>query len=175
MSKMLVKDVFIPKKIKILKKAKELILSSDRGTLKLEIPQTLAIIKQENFLSITSKTKMKTEILGTWYQQLKTALHGLARGYVARLMLKGVGYKVFINEGDLELKLGYSHLINYPLQKPTEFSIYKNNIINLKSGLKDKLGSLCYGLRAKREPDTYKGKGILFKGEKVLLKVGKKS
>ncbi len=173
MSKILVKVLFIPKKINIYIRNKEILLRSDFGNIKIEMPKNLAIKKNESFISL--KAMNREENFGTWYQLLKNVIHGLSRGYVSRLLLKGVGYKVFPKEENLEMKLGYSHIINFPIEKDIKLEVYKNTIINLKSPLKDKLGSISARMRSKREPDSYKGKGILYKGEKVSLKIGKKA
>ena len=173
MSKILVKILFIPKNINIYLKENEMLLSSNFGNIKIKIPNNLAIKKDESFISL--KSLNVEENFGTWYQQLKNIIQGLSRGYNSRLLLKGVGYKVFPKEQVLEMKLGYSHLINYPLEKDIKMEVHKNTIINLKGSLKDKLGSISAEMRSKRKPDPYKGKGILYKGEKLSLKIGKKA
>jgi large subunit ribosomal protein L6 len=173
MSKILVKVLFIPKNIKIYLKEKEMLLSSEFGNIKFKIPNNLAMKKNESFISL--KSLNREENFGTWYQQLKNIIQGLSRGYNSRLLLKGVGYKVFQKEQILEMKLGYSHLIEYPIEKDIKMEVYKNTIINLKAPLKDRLGSISAEMRSKRKPDSYKGKGILYKGEKLSLKIGKKA
>jgi len=93
------------------------------------------------------------------------------------LVLQGLGLKAskFINARKkfLSLKLGYSHLCNVPYSKEIFLKIRKN-LIFLQSYNKDKLGNFAFKIKNLRYPDVYKGKGVLYKNEKLKLKVIKK-
>lgn len=113
------------------------------------------------------------------------ALHGLSRtlvnnmvlgvsqGYVKRMEIHGVGYRVVAKGSDLEFSLGYSHPvpvtapegISFAVESPTRFSV---------AGIdKQAVGEVAATIRKLRRPDPYKGKGVRYAGEKIRRKVGK--
>lgn len=173
MSKITGKIIFLPKNIKIYIKEYSLLFQSSYGNIILNIPKNIIINKKGSFLTL--KTIDLLNIGGTVYQNIKNIINGLSRGYNFRLLLKGVGFRALAKNNLLEMKLGYSHLVFQPLSLQAQVEVYKNTIISLKSPLKDILGTEAAKIREKRKPDSYKGKGILYKGEKLTLKAGKKA
>lgn len=173
MSKITGKIIFLPKNIKIYIKKFSLLFQSSSGNVILNIPKNISIIKKGSFLTLKSIESLP--IAGTSYQNIKNIINGLSRGYNFRLLLKGVGFRALAKNKLIELKLGYSHLVLHSLNSNAQVDVYKNTIISLKSPLKDVLGTEAAKIREKRKPDSYKGKGILYKGEKLTLKAGKKA
>src|SRR3546814_8661011 len=87
------------------------------------------------------------------------------------LILKGVGYKAFLtNTSNVELKIGYSHSIDYSIPNSVNIDVFKNLILQINSPLKDSLGSISASIKGLKKIDIYKGKGILYKREKLNLK-----
>ena len=115
------------------------------------------------------------------------ALHGLARALVAnmvagvkdgferRLEIVGIGYRAQLQGKSIQLALGYSHPVLFPLPDGVTAEIDKQTAITLRGPDKAVLGQTAAKLRALREPDPYKGKGIRYAGEAVRRKVGKKA
>jgi large subunit ribosomal protein L6 len=115
------------------------------------------------------------------------ALHGLARALVAnmvagvkdgferKLEIVGIGYRAQMQGKSIQLALGYSHPVLFPLPDGVTAEIDKQTAITLRGADKAVLGQTAAKLRALREPDPYKGKGIRFAGEVVRRKVGKKA
>jgi large subunit ribosomal protein L6 len=115
------------------------------------------------------------------------ALHGLARALVAnmvtgvkdgferRLEIVGIGYRAQMQGKSIQLALGYSHPVLFPLPDGITAEIDKQTAITLRGADKAVLGQTAAKLRALREPDPYKGKGIRYAGEVVRRKVGKKA
>ena len=115
------------------------------------------------------------------------ALHGLARALVAnmvtgvkdgferRLEIVGIGYRAQMQGKNIQLALGYSHPIVFPLPDGVTAEIDKQTAITLRGADKALLGQTAAKLRALRKPDPYKGKGIRYAGEVVRRKVGKKA
>jgi|SRR5690554_723157 len=168
------KIIFLPKNIEIYIKRFNLLLKTKVGHVHIRIPEEINLYKKNSFIYIDIlTTDIKTK---TWVLSLINLIKGLSRFYINRLILKGVGYKVFVNQNNiLDLKIGYSHSIKYVINSTITTNIYKNAIIQLKSPFKDTLGQTCSSLRALKKLDVYKGKGILYNREKINLKVGKKA
>jgi len=115
------------------------------------------------------------------------ALHGMARALVAnmvngvkdgferRLEIVGIGYRAQMQGKAIQLALGYSHPIVFPLPDGITAEIDKQTAITLRGADKALLGQTAAKLRALRKPDPYKGKGIRYLGEVVRRKVGKKA
>ena len=115
------------------------------------------------------------------------ALHGLARALVAnmvtgvkdgferKLEIVGIGYRAQMQGKSLQLALGYSHPVVFPLPDGITAEIDKQTAITLRGADKALLGQTAARLRALRKPDPYKGKGIRYAGETVRRKVGKKA
>jgi large subunit ribosomal protein L6 len=115
------------------------------------------------------------------------ALHGLARALVAnmvtgvkdgferRLDIVGIGYRAQMQGRNIQLALGYSHPIIFPLPDGVTAEIDKQIAITLRGADKAVLGQTAAKLRALRKPDPYKGKGIKYANEVIRRKVGKKA
>jgi len=167
------KIIFLPKNIQLYKKGNKILLIAKDMYLLLVLPVNIKLIKNNKNLLI--KFNLSQSNLCAWFIFLKNLIVGLSRAYNARLYLNGVGYKVYSEETNLSLKLGYSHIVNYLIMQPTQFNIYKNSIIQLSSPLKNDLGLISSTLRKLKKKDVYKGKGILFEREKITLKTGKQA
>ena len=115
------------------------------------------------------------------------ALHGLTRALVAnmvsgvkdgferKLEIQGIGYRAQMQGKAIQLALGYSHPVVFPLPEGVTAEIDKQTAITLRGADKALLGQTAARLRALRKPDPYKGKGIRYVGEYVRRKVGKKA
>jgi large subunit ribosomal protein L6 len=115
------------------------------------------------------------------------ALHGLARALVAnmvagvtqgfekKLEIVGIGYRAQVQGRAIQLALGYSHPVIFPLPEGVTAEIDKQTAITLRSPDKAVLGETAARLRMLRKPDPYKGKGIKYADEVIRRKVGKKA
>ena len=107
----------------------------------------------------------------------RTLIHnmvvGVSEGFEKKLEMTGVGYRATLKGTDLELSLGYSHLINYPAPDGITFEVPDNTHINVKGISKEQVDQVAAEIRAKRPPEPYKGKGIHYIGEHIRRKLGK--
>jgi large subunit ribosomal protein L6 len=115
------------------------------------------------------------------------ALHGLSRslvanmvqgvkdGYEKKLDIVGIGYRAQMQGKNIQLALGYSHPVIFPLPDGITAEIEKQVAVTLKGADKALLGQTAAKLRALRKPDPYKGKGIKYADEFIRRKVGKKA
>ena len=115
------------------------------------------------------------------------ALHGLTRtlianmvqgvtaGFEKRLEIQGVGYRAQLRGRDLELALGYSHPVSIKAPDGIEFEVPQPTRITVRGFSKQVVGETAARIRKVRPPEPYKGKGIRYKDEQVLRKVGKRA
>ncbi len=112
-------------------------------------------------------------MLGTTHALIRNMLEGVTNGYQKHLNLVGVGYRAAVNNNVLEMSLGFSHPVNYPLPDGVTASVATNTKITLESTDKQLIGQVSAEIRKFRPPEPYKGKGILFEGERIRRKAGK--
>jgi large subunit ribosomal protein L6 len=99
---------------------------------------------------------------------------GVTQGFTKRLEITGVGYRAAVQGSNLQLQLGYSHDITYPIPQGIQVQCPKPTEI-LVSGIdKQKVGQVAAEIRKFRPPEPYKGKGVRYAGEFILRKEGKK-
>jgi large subunit ribosomal protein L6 len=98
---------------------------------------------------------------------------GVSEQFEITLILKGVGYRAAVQNNELVLNLGYSHPVILEIPEGISVEVLKNTTINLKSCEKELLGLFAANIRAWRQPEPYKGKGILYKDEQIVRKAGK--
>ena len=115
------------------------------------------------------------------------ALHGLTRslianmvqgvteGYEKRLEIQGVGYRAQLQGNKLVLALGYSHPVEIPAPDGIEFEVPQPTQVVVRGISKQLVGEVAAGIRKRRPPEPYKGKGIRYQGEYVPRKVGKRA
>jgi large subunit ribosomal protein L6 len=115
------------------------------------------------------------------------ALHGLTRSLIAnmvegvtdgfekRLEIQGVGYRAALKGKNLELALGFSHPVSIEAPEGIEFEVPQPTEIIVRGIDKQLVGQVAADIRKRRPPEPYKGKGIRYRGEQVLRKVGKRA
>ena len=131
------------------------------------------IKKNKLLISVDSK-KNKKSILNLYTKLIKLKIKGVLRGFKIKLILKGIGFKAFIENNKLILKLGFSH--NITILIPENIKIIDNiNSLIFNSVDYIFLNQFVHMIKNYKKPEPYKGKGLILKNEKILQKEGKKS
>jgi large subunit ribosomal protein L6 len=99
---------------------------------------------------------------------------GVTDGYSKTLEITGVGYRAAVQGKVLQLNLGYSHDVNYPIPDGIEIKTTKPTEIIVSGIDKQRVGQVAAEIREYREPEPYKGKGVKYAGEYIFRKEGKK-
>ncbi len=105
---------------------------------------------------------------------LNNMVVGVSQGFSKSLEIQGVGYRAALSDIGLQLSLGFSHPVDYPLPVGVEAKIEKNVLITLSGMNPETIGQACADIRRFRPPEPYKGKGVRYVGEDVQRKEGKK-
>ena len=111
---------------------------------------------------------------GSLQRKLRAFIYGIAYHYVKRLLFVGVGYRARQENQQIILRLGYSHEICLNIPNKIHLRIVKRNNVILNGYNLDEISQFAYKLRSFREPEPYKGKGIVLLGENIRRKEGKK-
>lgn len=105
---------------------------------------------------------------------LQNMVTGVTEGYTRKLEIHGVGYRAQVQGKKVVFNLGYSHPIEFDLPEGVAVEVDKKQVMMSLSGIdKQLLGQVAANMRALRPPDSYKGKGIRYAGERIRLKAGK--
>ncbi len=149
-------------------------IKGPKGELKLVIPEIvlLNISPEEINVSVEGNNKKSRSFWGLFRTLINNMVIGVSEGFIKKLEINGVGYKVALSDNTLKLSLGYSHPINFELPAKVEASV-EGNVITLTSIDNKLLGDTAYKIRKFRQPEPYKGKGIKYQGEVIRRKAGK--
>jgi len=165
----------IPTNIKIYIQNKTVFFKSSLGLLSLTINNNLFIFYKNNkLLLIVNLKKNKKSILNLYIKLIKIKIKGILQGFKLNLILKGIGFKSSIENNNLILKLGFSHNISIAIPPNIEIISQANNLIFSSIDFIF-LNQFVHFVKNHKKPEPYKGKGLLLKNEKILLKEGKKS
>ena len=161
--------------VKVLFKDRVLEVKGPRGNLEFQThPDIDLVIDEETLTVIQSNEKnTKTALIGTTWKHINNMIHGVSQGFQKKLILVGVGYRAALNQKELVLNLGYSHPIKYSIPDGISASVDANTKITLESSDKQLLGQVSAEIQRFRPPEPYKGKGVLFEGQKLKRKAGK--
>jgi len=167
----------IPKNIKITINNinKKLYFEGLLGVLSLTfINEILFFYKKNQLILIHNSQKNKKSILNLYNKLIKLKIKGVLQGFKLNLILKGIGFKAFVENNNLILKLGFSHNIIITIPSNIKVISQVNNLIFSSIDFIF-LTQFVHFIKNHKKPEPYKGKGLLLKNEKILKKEGKKS
>jgi large subunit ribosomal protein L6 len=119
-------------------------------------------------------SKQARMMWGTTRNLVRNALAGVSQGYSKSLDISGVGYRAAVQGKMLSLQLGYSHDVNFAIPSDIQIKCEKPTSILITGPDKQRVGQVAAEIRSYRKPEPYKGKGVMYLGEKILRKEGKK-
>lgn len=169
------KIIKIPKQIKIYIKNQDIYFQGRLGKLSLTfIKDNLIFLKKNKLLISIHLQKNKKSILHLYNKLIKIKIKGVLQGFKINLILKGIGFKAFIENNFLILKVGFSHNIKILIPQNIKILNQSNNLI-FNSIDYIFLTQFVHYVKNFKKIEPYKGKGLLLKNEKILRKEGKKS
>jgi len=166
----------IPSDVKIEIKGKEIKVEGPKGALVFVIHKDMDVVLEDKklFVKRPSESKLHRSLHGTTRKILNNMVEGVVKGFTKTLELSGVGYRVAKKGNKIVLNLGFSHPVEILPTEGIELEVPSQTQIVVKGIDKQKVGAFAAYIRSFRKPEPYKGKGILYKGEQIRRKVGKK-
>jgi len=146
-----------------------------------ELRQTLSAemkVEQEDGTVTVSRPTDRGEhraLHGLTRSLIANMVEGVTEGFEKRLEIQGVGYRAALKGKKLELALGYSHPVAIDAPEGIDFEVPQPTEVIVKGIDKQLVGQVAADIRKRRPPEPYKGKGIRYKDEQVLRKVGKRA
>jgi large subunit ribosomal protein L6 len=174
MSRIGKQPVPLPQGVKAEIKGTTMEVKGPKGTLSLKMPPDITAQVQEGEIRVErpSDSRRHRSFHGLARNLIANMVQGVSTGFTRVLEINGVGYRAQVKGRSLELNLGYSHPIDFPLAEGVDAAV-KKSTITLTGINKEVLGQTAANIRALRPPEPYKGKGIKYAEEKILRKAGK--
>jgi len=171
------KPIPVPEGVKVALEESTVKVEGPKGKLSQSIPAGLSVTMDSNVLTVgrSSDHRAVRALHGLMRSLLANMVHGVKDGFERKLEIVGIGYRAQIQGRNLQLALGYSHPVIFPLPEGVQAEVDKQVSITLKGADKALLGQLAAKLRGLRKPDPYKGKGIKYAEEHIRRKAGKKA
>ncbi len=146
------------------------------GTLTLTVSTEVTATIADGVVTIApnSETKRARAMWGTTRALVNNMVTGVATGFTRNLDINGVGYRAAVQGNTLNLQLGYSHDVAYPIPKDVQIACERPTTIAISGADRQRVGQVAAEIRSFRPPEPYKGKGIKYRDETVRRKEGKK-
>ncbi len=176
MSRIGKKAVPIPAGVTATINGQQVSVKGPKGELKQVLNEFVLVKMQEDGVKVDPKdlTKLSRSSWGLSRTLIANMVTGVTAGYSKTLEINGVGYRAALAGNVLQLNLGYSHDVHYPVPAGIEIKVPKPTEIVISGIDKQRVGQVAAEIREYRGPEPYKGKGVKYAGEKIFRKEGKK-
>jgi large subunit ribosomal protein L6 len=176
MSRIAKYPVPVPDKVQVTVDNGEVTVKGPLGTLKQSIGREVVVKLEGNQVTFTAadETQSANAMSGTLRATVANMVHGVKDGFQKKLTLVGVGYRAQAQGTKLNLSLGFSHPIVYALPEGVKAETPTQTEILIKGVDRQKVGQVAAEVRAYKPPEPYKGKGVRYSDEKVVIKETKK-
>lgn len=144
------------------------------NAMEVKVPYGIKIAQKDNTLTVNRATdeKQQKALHGTIRSLLANAIAGVSTGFAKKLELVGIGYRASVEDNKLTLLVGFTHPVVMDIPEGLSAKVEKN-VITINGTDKQKVGQFAAEVRAVRQPEPYKGKGIRYENEIVRRKQGK--
>jgi len=168
--------VDLPANVEVQLSGTEIAVKGPLGTLKQAMSAQVSVEKVENKLrfKVANESRAANALSGTMRALVANMVHGVTKGYERKLTLVGVGYRAQAQGDKLNLTLGFSHPIVHQMPMGIKVETPTQTEIMIKGIDKQVVGQVAAEIRAYRRPEPYKGKGVRYVDETVVLKETKK-
>ena len=174
MSRIANKPVEIPSGVEIKLDGQNIQAKGAKGELKMVLHPAISVEQKDGSLAVRSGDKESIAMAGTMRSLLNNLVTGVSQGFERKLELVGVGYRAQAKGKTLNLTLGFSHPVDYPIPEGITIDTPSQTEIVVKGADKQKVGQVAAEIRAYRPPEPYKGKGVKYADERIIRKEAKK-
>ena len=176
MSRVGKKPVLLPQGVTAQVKDREVKVKGPKGELSLRLVEGIDAAVDKGTVTVTARelTDTARAMWGLQRTLVNNLVQGVSKGYSQQLEIAGVGYRAAVQGKNLQLQLGYSHDVIYPIPTGIDIKCEKPTLILVSGSDKQKVGQVAAEIRGFRKPEPYKGKGIKYAEEKIRRKEGKK-
>jgi large subunit ribosomal protein L6 len=175
MSRIGKQPIVIPAKVKVAVSGQKVSVEGPKGKLNMELNRRTSL-KVEGDKIVVSRQGDDAEakaMHGLSRALVNNMVKGVSEGFVKRLGIQGVGFKAAVQGKNVNLSLGYSHPLLYPIPDQVKVTVEENTRLTIEGPDKAVVGRVAAEIRSFYPPEPYKGKGVRYADEKVIRKEGK--
>lgn len=168
--------VSIPKGLTVSTQGQTISVKGPKGTLSFTVPEGISFTQEGQQLKFSraSESNRLRALHGMARARTQNLIVGCSQGFTRVLEINGVGYRANVKGKTVDLTLGFSHGISYPLPEGVTAESNKDGKLVLTAADKSVLGQVAADIRAFRPPEPYKGKGVKYENENIIRKEGKR-
>jgi len=147
-----------------------------KGQLEFVVHDDVSVEMKDGAIRVAPRfeTKRAQSLYGTSRAQIANLVEGVTKGFEKKLEITGVGYRAALQGKNLQLALGYSHDVVYPIPEGIQIAVPKPTEITITGNDPQRVGQVAAEIRGYRPPEPYKGKGVKYANEFIFRKEGKK-
>jgi large subunit ribosomal protein L6 len=147
-----------------------------KGQLQFVVHDDVSVEMKDGAIRVAPRfeTKRAQSLYGTSRAQIANLVEGVTKGFEKKLEITGVGYRAALQGKNLQLALGYSHDVVYPIPEGIQIAVPKPTEITITGNDPQRVGQVAAEIRGYRPPEPYKGKGVKYANEFIFRKEGKK-
>jgi len=175
MSRIGKQPITIPPKVKVEIKGQHVLVEGPKGKLNWELPRRTSL-KVDDGKVVVSRQGDDAEakaLHGLSRALLNNMVRGVSEGFSKKLEIQGVGFKAAVQGKNVNLNLGYSHPVVYPIPDQIKVTVEENTKLTIEGPDRQVVGQVAAEIRSFYPPEPYKGKGVRYSDERVLRKEGK--
>jgi large subunit ribosomal protein L6 len=171
------KPVPVPEAVTVEIGAANIAVKGPKGELTQTLSPEMTVTQEDGQVNVARPTDRGPHraLHGLTRSLIANMVEGVTEGFEKRLEIQGVGYRAALKGKNLDLALGFSHPVSIEAPEGIEFEVPQPTEVIVRGIDKQLVGQVAADIRKRRPPEPYKGKGIRYKGEQVLRKVGKRA
>ena len=168
--------VEVPDGVELVIAGQQVTAKGKLGELSAVLTDDVDITRDGNLVTVAPRgpSIRARKMWGTARSVIDNLVTGVSAGFSRKLEVNGVGYRAQVQGKELVMQLGFSHDVKYPIPEGIEIKCEDQTHVSISGSDKQKVGQIAAEIRAYRPPEPYKGKGIMYKGEYIFRKEGKK-
>ena len=174
MSRIAKQSIEIPSDVDVKLEDQHLSVKGPHGEMSMDIHDEVNVEHKDNQLQVVVESASNIAMAGTMRALMNNLITGVKEGFERKLELIGVGYRAQSKGKTLNLSLGLSHTIDYPVPEGIKIETPSQTEVVIKGADKQKVGQVAAEIRAYRPPEPYKGKGVKYAEERIVRKEAKK-
>ncbi|HKS94382.1 MAG TPA: 50S ribosomal protein L6 [Gammaproteobacteria bacterium] len=176
MSRIAKQPIVLPKGVDAIVSGSSVTVKGQKSSLTLVLHPHVTVVNDKGVLHVAVKPEHADAdaSAGTVRALLNNAVKGVTQGFQKKLELVGVGYRAQMQGKSLNLAIGFSHPVNYKVPEGISIETPSQTEIVIKGADRQKVGQVAAEVRGFRPPEPYKGKGVRYTNERVVLKEAKK-
>jgi large subunit ribosomal protein L6 len=175
MSRIGKQPIAIPPKVKVEVKGQAVHIEGPKGKLDWELPRRTSLKVQDGKVVVSRQgdDAQAKALHGLSRALVNNMVKGVSEGFVKKLEIQGVGFKAAVQGSTVNLSLGYSHPVVYPIPAQIKVTVEENTKLTIEGPDRQVVGQVAAEIRSFYPPEPYKGKGVRYTDERVVRKEGK--